>query len=66
MSAIVPDPAVASYGIAMVAGGPPSITIGWLFVGGMVTFLGEVAVSAAIDFGAATTTPVEAGEVDAG
>lgn len=39
MSAIVPDPAVASYGIA---------------------------VSAAIDFGAATTTPVEAGEVEAG
>src|SRR5438045_6577758 len=90
--------AITSYGIAMVAGGPLSITVGWLFVGGMVTlvalamaevcsvyptagalywwasalarrnkpawawfvgwfnFLGEVAVTAAIDFGAATTT----------
>ncbi|OLE22115.1 MAG: amino acid permease [Actinobacteria bacterium 13_1_20CM_3_71_11] len=90
--------AITSYGIAMVAGGPLSITLGWLFVGGMVTlvalamaevcsayptagalywwaaalarrnkpawawfvgwfnFLGEVAVTAAIDFGAATTT----------
>ncbi|NJC68232.1 amino acid permease [Planosporangium thailandense] len=90
--------AITSYGIAMNAGGPLSITIGWLFVGGMVTlvalamaeicsayptagalywwtsalarrnraawawfvgwfnFLGEVAVTAAIDFGAATTT----------
>src|SRR5947207_11829011 len=90
--------AITSYGIAMAAGGPLSITLGWLFVGGMVTllalamaevcsayptagalywwaaalarrnkpawawfvgwfnFLGEVAVTAAIDFGAATTT----------
>jgi amino acid permease (GABA permease) len=90
--------AITSYGIAMAAGGPLSITIGWLFVGGMVTLvalamaevcsvyptagalywwasalarrnkpawawfvgwfnlLGEVAVTAAIDFGAATTT----------
>src|SRR4051812_45984154 len=90
--------AIASYGIAMNAGGPLSITLGWLFVGGMVTlvalamaevcsayptagglywwaatlarrnkpawawfvgwfnFLGEVAVTAAIDFGAALTT----------
>src|SRR2546430_8181361 len=90
--------AITSYGIAMNAGGPLSITLGWLFVGGMVTlvalamaevcsayptagalywwasalartnkaawawfvgwfnFLGEVAVTAAIDFGAATTT----------
>jgi amino acid permease (GABA permease) len=90
--------AITSYGIAMTAGGPLSITLGWLFVGGMVTlvalsmaevasayptagalywwssalakrnkpawawfvgwfnFLGEVAVTAAIDFGAAITT----------
>jgi amino acid permease (GABA permease) len=90
--------AITSYGIAMSAGGPISITLGWLFVGGMVllvalamaeicsvyptagalywwaaalarrnraawawfvgwfNFLGEVAVTAAIDFGAATTT----------
>jgi amino acid permease (GABA permease) len=90
--------AITSYGIAMTAGGPMAITLGWLFVGGMVTlvalamaevcsayptagalywwasalakrnkaawawfvgwfnFLGEVAVTAAIDFGAATTT----------
>jgi amino acid transporter len=90
--------AITSYGIAMTAGGPLAITLGWLFVGGMVTlvalsmaevcsayptagalywwasalarrnraawawfvgwfnFLGEVAVTAAIDFGAATTT----------
>src|SRR5438067_11410665 len=90
--------AITSYGIAMNAGGPISITLGWLFVGGMVTlvalamaevcsayptagalywwssalarrnkaawawfvgwfnFLGEVAVTAAIDFGAAITT----------
>src|SRR2546421_2321851 len=90
--------AITSYGIAMAAGGPLSITLGWLFVGGMVTwvalsmaevcsasptagalywwasalarrnkaawawfvgwfnFLGEVAVTAAIDFGAAITT----------
>jgi amino acid permease (GABA permease) len=90
--------AITSYSIAMNAGGPLSITLGWLFVGGMVTlvalamaevcsayptagalywwasalarrnragwawfvgwfnFLGEVAVTAAIDFGAATTT----------
>src|SRR3954451_15481029 len=90
--------AINSYGIAMNAGGPLSITLGWLFVGGMVTlvalamaevfsayptagalywwasalarrnkaawawfigwfnFLGEVAVTAAIDFGAAITT----------
>lgn len=90
--------AITSYGIAMSAGGPLSITLGWLFVGGMVTlvalamaeicsayptagglywwafalarhnkaawawfvgwfnFLGEVAVTAAIDFGAAITT----------
>src|ERR1700755_1456349 len=90
--------AITSYGIAMTAGGPVAITLGWLFVGGMVTlvalamaevasayptagalywwssalakrnkpawawfvgwfnFLGEVAVTAAIDFGAAITT----------
>jgi amino acid permease (GABA permease) len=90
--------AITSYGIAMAAGGPLDITLGWLFVGGMVTlvalamaevasayptagalywwasalakrnkpawawfvgwfnFLGEVAVTAAIDFGAAITT----------
>src|SRR4051812_46292309 len=90
--------AITSYGIAMAAGGPLSITLGWLFVGGMVVlvalamaeicsvyptagglywwasalarhnraawawfvgwfnFLGEVAVTAAIDFGAAITT----------
>ncbi|MFC6017350.1 amino acid permease [Plantactinospora solaniradicis] len=90
--------AITSYGIAMTAGGPMAITLGWLFVGGMVTlvalamaeicsvyptagalywwaaalakrnkaawawfigwfnFLGEVAVTAAIDFGAAITT----------
>ena len=90
--------AITSYGIAMTAGGPVAITLGWLFVGIMVTFvalamaevcsayptagalywwaaalakknkpawawfvgwfnfLGEVAVTAAIDFGAAITT----------
>src|SRR5436190_4892672 len=90
--------AITSYGIAMTAGGPLDIVLGWLFVGIMVTFvalamaevcsayptagalywwasalarrnkpawawfvgwfnfLGEVAVTAAIDFGAATTT----------
>ena len=90
--------AITSYGIAMRAGGPLAITLGWLFVGVMVTFvalamaevcsayptagalywwaaalakrnkaawawfvgwfnfLGEVAVTAAIDFGAAITT----------
>ncbi|HYN95642.1 MAG TPA: amino acid permease [Pilimelia sp.] len=90
--------AITSYGIAMSAGGPMAITLGWLFVGVMVTFvalamaeicsvyptagalywwaaalakrnkaawawfvgwfnfLGEVAVTAAIDFGAAITT----------
>jgi amino acid permease (GABA permease) len=90
--------AITSYGIAMTAGGPLSITLGWLAVGGMVilvalamaeicsvyptagglywwasalarrnraawawfvgwfNFLGEVAVTAAIDFGAAITT----------
>lgn len=90
--------AITSYGIAMTAGGPLAITLGWLFVGVMVTFvalamaevcsayptagalywwaaalakrnkaawawfigwfnfLGEVAVTAAIDFGAAITT----------
>ncbi|MDI6097588.1 amino acid permease [Actinoplanes sp. NEAU-A12] len=90
--------AITSYGIAMKAGGPMAITLGWLFVGIMVTFvalamaevcsayptagalywwaaalakrnksawawfigwfnfLGEVAVTAAIDFGAAITT----------
>ncbi|GAA2862133.1 amino acid transporter [Actinoplanes cyaneus] len=90
--------AITSYVIAMNAGGPFAITIGWLFVGIMVTlvamamaevcsayptagalywwaaalakrnkaawawfigwfnFLGEVAVTAAIDFGAAITT----------
>ena len=84
--------------MAMTAGGPLAITLGWLFVGGMVTFvalamaesarstrppgalywwasalakrnkaawawfvgwfnfLGQVAVTAAIDFGAALTT----------
>ncbi|WP_117211302.1 amino acid permease [Allorhizocola rhizosphaerae] len=90
--------AITSYSIAMAAGGPMAITLGWLFVGGMVTlvalamaevcsvyptagalywwshalarrnkaawawfvgwfnFLGEIAVTAAIDFGAAITT----------
>src|SRR6478609_3658891 len=90
--------AITSYGIAMAAGGPIAITLGWLFVGIMVAFvalamaevcsayptagalywwaaalarknkaawawfigwfnfLGEVAVTAAIDFGAAITT----------
>lgn len=90
--------AITSYVIAMNAGGPAAITLGWLFVGIMVTlvamamaevcsayptagalywwaaalakqnkaawawfigwfnFLGEVAVTAAIDFGAAITT----------
>jgi amino acid permease (GABA permease) len=90
--------AITSYGIAMTAGGPVAIVLGWLFVGIMVTvvalsmaevcsayptagalywwaaamaknnkaawawfvgwfnFLGEVAVTAAIDFGAAITT----------
>jgi amino acid permease (GABA permease) len=90
--------AITSYGIAMNAGGPLAIVLGWLFVGIMVTFvacamaevcsayptagalywwaaalakrnkaawawfvgwfnfLGEVAVTAAIDFGAAITT----------
>lgn len=90
--------AITSYSIAMSAGGPFAITIGWLLVGIMVTlvalamaeicsayptagalywwtaalakrnkaawawfvgwfnFLGEVAVTAAIDFGAAITT----------
>ena len=90
--------AITSYGIAMTAGGPMAITLGWVFVGIMVTFvalamaevcsayptagalywwaaalakrnkaawawfvgwfnfLGEVAVTAAIDFGAAITT----------
>ncbi|MEU8231821.1 amino acid permease [Actinoplanes sp. NPDC048967] len=90
--------AITSYGIAMNAGGPLAITLGWVFVGVMVTFvalamaevcsayptagalywwaaalakrnkaawawfigwfnfLGEVAVTAAIDFGAAITT----------
>ena len=90
--------AITSYGIAMTAGGPLAIVLGWLFVGIMVTFvalamaevcsayptagalywwaaalakrnkpawawfvgwfnfLGEVAVTAAIDFGAAITT----------
>ena len=90
--------AITSYGIAMNAGGPMAITLGWVFVGIMVTFvalamaevcsayptagalywwaaalakrnkaawawfigwfnfLGEVAVTAAIDFGAAITT----------
>ncbi|HEX2772309.1 MAG TPA: amino acid permease [Micromonosporaceae bacterium] len=90
--------AITSYLIAMTAGGPAAITLGWLFVGGMVilvalamaeicsvyptagalywwaaalakrnkarwawfvgwfNFLGEVAVTAAIDFGAAITT----------
>jgi amino acid permease (GABA permease) len=90
--------AITSYSIAMNAGGPFAITIGWLLVGIMVTlvalamaeicsayptagalywwtaalakrnkaawawfvgwfnFLGEVAVTAAIDFGAAITT----------
>ena len=89
---------LTSYGIAMTAGGPMAITLGWLLVGGMVTlvglamaevcstyptagglywwaaalarknraawawfvgwfnFLGEVAVTAAIDYGAAMTT----------
>src|SRR5438046_9286921 len=31
--------AITSYGIAMAAGGPISITLGWLFVGGMVTLV---------------------------
>jgi amino acid permease (GABA permease) len=90
--------AITSYSIAMAAGGPLAITLGWLFVGIMVilvalamaeicsvyptagglywwasalakrnkaawawfvgwfNFLGEVAVTAAIDFGAAITT----------
>lgn len=90
--------AITSYGIAMTAGGPAAITLGWLGVGIMVTlvalsmaevcsvyptagglywwasalakrnkaawawfvgwfnFLGEIAVTAAIDFGAAITT----------
>ncbi len=90
--------AITSYGIAMTAGGPLAIVLGWLFVGIMVTFvalamaevcsayptagalywwaaalakrnkpawawfvgwfnfMGEVAVTAAIDFGAAITT----------
>ena len=90
--------AITSYGIAMTAGGPIAITLGWVFIGIMVTFvalamaevcsayptagalywwaaalakqnkaawawfigwfnfLGEVAVTAAIDFGAAITT----------
>jgi amino acid permease (GABA permease) len=90
--------AITSYSIAMTAGGPLAIVLGWLFVGIMVTFvalamaevcsayptagalywwaaalakrnkpawawfigwfnfLGEVAVTAAIDFGAAITT----------
>ena len=90
--------AITSYGIAMTAGGPMAITLGWVFIGIMVTFvalamaevcsayptagalywwaaalakknkaawawfvgwfnfLGEVAVTAAIDFGAAITT----------
>lgn len=90
--------AITSYGIAMTAGGPMAITLGWVFIGVMVTFvalamaevcsayptagalywwaaalakrnkaawawfvgwfnfLGEVAVTAAIDFGAAITT----------
>ncbi len=90
--------AITSYGLAMNAGGPLAITLGWLFVGGMVilvalamaevcsvyptagalywwshalakrnkaawawfvgwfNFLGEIAVTAAIDFGAAITT----------
>ena len=90
--------AITSYGIAMTAGGPLAITLGWVFIGIMVTFvalamaevcsayptagalywwaaalakrnkaawawfvgwfnfLGEVAVTAAIDFGAAITT----------
>jgi amino acid permease (GABA permease) len=90
--------AITSYGLAMKAGGPLAITLGWVFVGIMVTlvalamaevcsayptagalywwaaalakrnnaawawfvgwfnFLGEVAVTAAIDFGAAITT----------
>src|ERR1051325_3760139 len=90
--------AITSYGIAMTAGGPLAIVLGWVLVGIMVTFvalamaevcsayptagalywwaaalarrnkaawawfvgwfnfLGEVAVTAAIDFGAAITT----------
>ncbi|MFL6114032.1 MAG: amino acid permease, partial [Catenulispora sp.] len=90
--------AITSYGIAMTAGGPLAIVLGWLFVGILVTFvalamaevcsayptagalywwaaalaknnkaawawfvgwfnfMGEVAVTAAIDFGAAITT----------
>src|SRR3954449_13639540 len=31
--------AITSYGIAMTAGGPMAITLGWLFVGIMVTFV---------------------------
>jgi hypothetical protein len=31
--------AITSYGIAMTAGGPLAITLGWLFVGGMVTLV---------------------------
>src|SRR5882672_7484821 len=31
--------AITSYSIAMAAGGPLSITLGWLFVGGMVTLV---------------------------
>ena len=31
--------AITSYGIAMTAGGPLSITLGWLFIGGMVTLV---------------------------
>src|SRR5918999_377558 len=85
--------AITSYGIAMTAGGPMAITLGWLFIfvalamaeicsvyptaGGLYwwaaalakrnkaawawfvgwfNFLGEVAVTAAIDLGAAITT----------
>src|SRR4051812_8879057 len=89
---------LTSYSIAMLNGGPAAITLGWLLVGGMVTFvalamaevcsvyptagalywwayalakrnkaawawfvgwfnfLGQIAVTAAIDFGAALTT----------
>ena len=31
--------AITSYGIAMNAGGPLAITLGWLFIGVMVTFV---------------------------
>ncbi len=31
--------AFTSYGIAVAAGGPLDITLGWLFVGGMVTLV---------------------------